>query len=98
MDKGCYRLTIRLSPVNATHRKVIEILQNIPKGKRSAAVCEMILHRRRDNDLEERIYRSVRRALADGGYSAHEPEQPKGQEDAGILAFLTALQKEEGEE
>lgn len=90
MDKGIYRLTLRLSMANVTHKKVIDVLEKISKGKRSGAVCEMILNDVKNKDLENIITTAVERAISNAGYQPIKIEEVS----TNILGFLSALQQE----
>jgi hypothetical protein len=55
---------LRLSDRNQQHKKVLQILSAIPKGNRSAAVCNMIIQAQEASDLKTLISETIEKALS----------------------------------
>ena len=55
---------LRLSEQNPLHRQTLQIIQHIPKGKRTAAVCGMIIQAQEASDLKTLISETIEKALS----------------------------------
>ena len=55
---------LRLSDRNQEHKKVLQILSAIPKGNRSAAVCNMIIQAQEASDLKTLISETIEKAFS----------------------------------
>jgi hypothetical protein len=94
-----HRLNLSLDMRIGDHRQAWEILSTIPRGRRTDAVCRMLVEHREQSSLQKIIRKAVREELqAYGGPPAKTttPEQtPKaGAVRDDILGFLRDLQKE----
>ena len=79
------RIGLRLS---LEQRRVWELLQAIPKGKRTESICEMLLAWQEQEKLEDTIYKSVKRALCEEKITTKkEPEEI----EENVLDFLASL-------
>ncbi len=82
------RIGLRLSLENEVQRRVWELIQEIPKGKRTERICEMLLAYQEQENLEDTIYRSVKRALhAEKAAAKKESEEI----EENVLDFLASL-------
>lgn len=85
------RIGLRLALGNEKQRRAWELIQAIPKGKRTERICEMLIGCKEQEALEETIYRAVKRALCEEGI--YRKEEKKRQEEIGknVLDFLSTL-------
>ncbi len=98
-----HRLNLALDMRIGDHRQAWEILSAIPRGRRTDAVCRMLIEHREQSSLQKIIQKAVREELrAYGGPPAgtttpeHAPKAGEVRDD--ILGFLVALQKEGDED
>ena len=94
-----HRLNLSLDMRIGDHRQAWEILSAIPRGRRTDAVCRMLIEQRDQSSFLNIVRKAVREELqAYGGLPAKTttPEQtPKaGAVRDDILGFLRDLQKE----
>ncbi len=94
------RLNLALNLSIPQQREVWKILRAIPSGRRTDAVCRMILEHKRQTELLDAVRAVIREELRGAGsVSAKENiEQPQaGDMDKNVLGFLLSLQEEEGD-
>jgi hypothetical protein len=94
-----HRLNLSLDMRIGDHRQAWEILSAIPRGRRTDAVCRILVEHREQSSFQKIIRKAVREELqAYGGLPAKTttPEQiPRaGDVRDDILGFLRDLQKE----
>ena len=97
-----HRVNLALDMRIGAHRQAWEILSVIPRGRRTEAVCRMLIEYREQSSLQKIIRKAVREELQAYGGSptkTTKPEQTPKIEAVrdDILGFLVALQ-EEGDE
>ena len=94
------RLNLSLNLSNPRQLEAWRILQAIPAGQRTDAVCRMICESHKRETLLDNIRGIIREELR-GVESVHEKEKSEhsqaGVVDENVLGFLLALQQEEGE-
>ena len=93
---------LRLSDRNQQHKKVLQILSAIPKGNRSAAVCNMLIQAQEASDLKTLISETIEKAfshqLSAFRLSSHssnpQPTSPTSDDvPSDLIDMLKSLQK-----
>jgi len=91
------RLNLSLNLSIPQQREVWHILRAIPPGRRTDAVCRMVLEHKRQTELLDTVRATIREELQ----KVHIPatgktEQPRaGNVDDSVLGFLLSLQNDE---
>jgi hypothetical protein len=98
-----HRLNLSLDMRIGAHRQAWEILSVIPRGRRTEAVCRMLIEHREQSSLQKIIRKAVREELQAYGGPPAKTTTPKQTPKAeavrdDILGFLVALQKEGDED
>jgi len=93
------RLNLSLNLSIPQQREAWHILRAIPPGRRTDAVCRMVLEHKRQTELLDTVRATIREELQRVDISTTEKtEQPQaGDVDDSVLAFLLSLQREEGD-
>ncbi len=91
-----WRLNLSLNLSIPQQREAWHILRTIPSGRRTNAVCQMVLEHKRQTELLDTIRATIREELRKVDISAaEETEQPQAEDvDDSVLGFLLSLQKE----
>jgi len=91
------RLNLSLNLSIPQQREAWHILRTIPPGRRTDAVCRMVLEHKRQTDLLDTIRTTIREELQKVDISAAEKtEQTQaGDVDDSVLGFLLSLQNDE---
>ena len=85
------RIGLRLALGNEKQRRAWELIQAIPKGKRTEHICEMLISCKEQEALEETIYRAVKRALCEEGIYRKEKKERQEEIGENMLDFLASL-------
>jgi len=94
------RLNLSLNLSIPQQREAWKLLRAIPSGRRTDAVCRMILEHKCQTELLDTVRAVIREALQNVEFvSAKEKnEQTRaGDVDENVLGFLLSLQEEEGD-
>ncbi len=91
------RLNLSLNLSIPQQREAWHILRAIPPGRRTDAVCRMVLEHKRQTELLDTVRATIREELQKVDISAVEKtEQPQaGDVDDNVLGFLLSLQNDE---
>ncbi len=92
------RLNLSLNLSIPQQREAWHILRTIPPGRRTDAVCRMILEHKRQTELLDTIRTTIREELHSVGAisTTGKTEQPRaGDVDDSVLGFLLSLQNDE---
>ena len=85
------RIGLRLALGNEKQRRAWELIQAIPKGKRTERICEMLISCKEQEALEETIYRAVKRALCEEGRYGKDEKGRQEEIGENVLDFLSSL-------
>ncbi len=93
------RLNLSLNLSIPQQREAWHILRAIPPGRRTDAVCRMVLEHKRQTELLDTVRATIREELQKVDISAAEKtEQPQaGDVDDNVLGFLLSLQGDDEE-
>ncbi len=92
------RLNLSLNLSIPQQREAWHILRAIPPGRRTDAVCRMVLEHKRQTELLDAIRATIREELRGVDFisAAEQTEQPRaGDVDDSVLGFLLSLQNDE---
>ena len=91
------RLNLSLNLSIPQQREAWHILRAIPPGRRTDAVCRMVLEHKRQTELMDTIRATIREELQKAAISTTEKvEQPRaGDVGDDVLGFLLSLQSDE---
>ena len=91
---------LRLSEVDPLQREALAILRGIPKGRRTAEICRMIVAAQKEKDLKQLLTETIREAI--GQNISRLPVSPRQKPAANppgegiredILSFLDDFQE-----
>ncbi len=94
------RLNLSLNLSIPQQREAWRILRAIPPGRRTDAVCRMVLEHKRQTELLDTIRATIREELRGVNLisAAEKAEQPQaGDVDDNVLGFLLSLQGDDEE-
>ncbi len=92
------RLNLSLNLSIPQQREAWHILRAIPPGRRTDAVCRMVLEHKRQTELLDAVRTTIREELCRVELisAAEQTEQPRaGDVDDSVLGFLLSLQNDE---
>ncbi len=92
------RLNLSLNLSIPQQREAWRILRAIPPGRRTDAVCRMVLEHKRQTELLDTVRATIREELQKVKIvsSIEKEEQPQaGDVDESVLGFLLSLQNDE---
>ncbi len=91
------RLNLSLNLSIPQQREAWHILRAIPPGRRTDAVCRMVLEHKRQTELLDTVRVTIREELQKMDISAAEKTEPPraGDVDDSVLGFLLSLQNDE---
>jgi len=93
------RLNLSLNLSIPQQREAWHILRAIPPGRRTDAVCRMVLEHKRQTELLDTVRATIREELQKVDISAAEKTEQlrAGDVDDNVLGFLLSLQGDEEE-
>ncbi len=94
------RLNLSLNLTIPQQREAWKLLRAIPSGRRTDAVCRMLLEHKRQTELLDAVRAVIREELRSAGsvFAKENIEQPQaGDMDKNVLGFLLSLQEEESD-
>ncbi len=91
------RLNLSFNLSIPQQREAWHILRAIPPGRRTDAVCRMVLEHKRQTELLDTVRVTIREELQKMDISAAEKTEPPraGDVDDSVLGFLLSLQNDE---
>ncbi len=92
------RLNLSLNLTIPQQREAWKLLRAIPSGRRTDAVCRMLLEHKRQTELLDAVRAVIREELQNVEFVSAKTEQTQaGDVDENVLGFLLSLQEEEGD-
>ena len=87
------RLTLRLNLHYEKHRQAWAILSEIPNGRRTDFICDVLLEKQEGDNLQELIRQIVRDEMKHYEVKWEEPTKKGDAVDDTVIDFILSLQK-----